>query len=207
MSVDSFQRMVRAATAAAFVIALGCQPSRDEIRRDSAVASLGTIMDSPELDVDTVGRSRDTAAALEADQRYLRWMLDHHAELVYLAHQAIDHRDSLSVREEARHLDRTHDAEIAEMRSLLREEYGDTPAPTIRTEHVAMVTPFGRLAGQTYSGAFRSFLVSHHEEAVRMTDSMAPHLTRPRVEAIAKRIREARARDIEALEREVAKQR
>jgi uncharacterized protein (DUF305 family) len=74
-------------------------------------------MDSPKLDLDTLGHAPDGVPVPEADRRFLRRMLHHHAELVYLAHQALRHRDSLSVRDEARRLDGTHDAETAEMRS------------------------------------------------------------------------------------------
>jgi uncharacterized protein (DUF305 family) len=64
-----------------------------------------------------------------------------------------------------------------------------------------MVTPFGRLSGEAYSGAFRSFRLTHHQEAMRLTDSVLPQLARPCVKAIAQRIRSARARDIAALQR------
>lgn len=162
-------------------------------------------MDSPKLDADTVARgladSARARAAADPDRYFLRWMIDHHAELGYLAHQALRHPDSLTIRDEAYRADRTLDAETTEMRALLRGAYGDTIPPAIRKEHVAMVTPFSELAGERYSSAFRAFLLTHHREAARMTDSLLPRLARPQVRALAQRLKAARARDIAALDR------
>lgn len=179
----------------------GCGPSREDVQHDSAVAAIGTVADAPRLDADTVGHGRDTTPIADPDQRLLRWMLQHHAELVYAAHQAMQHRDSVTVRELARAVDRTHDGETAEMRSLLRGEFHDETAPTIRPEHAAMVAPFASLRGASYGAAFRSFLITHHAEAIRTIDSVTPQLTRPRVKNLASRLKNARSRDMEALRR------
>lgn len=51
------------------VFALGCQPSREDVRHDSAVGSIGSAADAPKLDPDTVGHGGDTAATIEGGQR------------------------------------------------------------------------------------------------------------------------------------------
>jgi len=180
---------------------VGCRPSREDVQHDSAVAAIGTVADAPRLDADTVGHSRDTTTITDPDQRLLRWMLQHHAELVDVAHQAIQHPDSLAIRELARAVDRTHDSETREMRSLLRTEFHDASAPAMRPEHRAMVTPFASLSGDAYGAAFRSFLLTHHAEAMYVIDSVTPRLARPRVKRLLSHIRDARKRDIEALQR------
>ena len=182
-------------------LVMGCRPSREDVQHDSAVAAIGTVADAPRLDADTVGHGRDTTVIADPDQRLLRWMLQHHAELVYVAHQAMRHPDSLAIRELARDVDRTHDSETREMRSLLRSEFHDASAAAIRPEHAALVTPFASLSGDAYGAAFRSFLVTHHSQATQMIDSLTPQLTRPRVKSLMSQVRDSRKRDIEALQR------
>ena len=200
---------LRLAFGIAAVLALGCQPSREDARRDSVVASLGTRMDSPKLDLDTVGQRLEDStmlgdSAADPDERVLRWMLDHHAELVTLAHQARAHRDSLAVREEAARLDTTHDADTRALTTLLREEFGGSYRPRVRREDERMLAPLRTLSGDAYRRAFREFLVTDHREAIRAADSILPTLRRPHVRDAIARIRTARIRDIAALERRIA---
>ena len=176
-----------------------CRPTAEDARHDSAVSSVGTVADAPGLNLDTVGHGADLLAVTDPDQRFLRWMLSHHAEVVYLAHQAARHRDSATIRDVARRVDQSHDAETARMRNMLRDEFGDTTSPGIRREHVGMVTPFASMSGDAYGSAFRSFLISHHSEALKMIDSTFSQLRRTSVRSLAQEIRRTRTGDIEAL--------
>lgn len=142
------------------------------------------------------------AVPADPDQRFLHWMLAHHAEVVYLAHQAFRRPDSATVREEARAIDIAYDAETERMRTLLRSEFGDTANPGMRAEHVGMVTPFANMSGDSYRTAFRSFLSAHHAESVKMIDSLTPQLRRPSVRSLAGALRTARQRDIQRLSSE-----
>lgn len=187
-----------------FVVAASaaCGPARDDAAHDSAGTSAGNRLEGRESTPDTMKHHEsDSVAGMDRDQRFLRWMLDQHAELIFLAHQALAHTDSLAVRDEAKHLDDTHDAETAELIAILRQEYRDQYRASVRPEHAAMLAPFKSLSGNAYSSAFRSFLITHHREAVRVTDSSLASLRRPRVRAVAERIKAARERDISLLER------
>lgn len=182
----------------AILVVHGCRPSADDIAHDSAVGAVGTVADAPGLDADTVGHGAMRVVA-DPDQRFLHWMLAHHAEVVYLAHQALQHPDSASVRAEARVVDESHDAEAERIRGLLRAEFADTANPGMRREHVGMVAPFARMSGRSYGVAFRSFLSAHHAEAVKMIDSVSAQLRRPPVQRVAAELRAARQRDIQRL--------
>lgn len=188
-----------AAMALALVVGAACTSSDGERSGDTATAAVASA-DTPDAHAPSVAGARATSTIADPDHRFIAWMLNHHAEVVYLAHQAAKHPDSLAIRAAARRLDQTHDAETAELRSLLRAEFGDTNPPAIRQEHVGMVTPFARLSGDSYANAFRGFLLAHHGEAVATVDSMLSRLTRPAVRTIAQRIRRERQRDIAALQ-------
>ena len=187
-----------ASVSLAILVVHGCRPSADDAAHDAAVAAVGSAADAPGLDADTVGHGAMSVAA-DPDQRFLRWMLAHHAEVVYLAHQALQHPDSASVRAEARGVDESHDAETDRIRALLRAEFADTANPGMRREHVGMVAPFARMSGAAYGAAFRSFLSAHHAEAVKLIDSVSAQLRRPAVRRVATELRAARQRDIERL--------
>ena len=178
-----------------------CRSSAEDVRHDSAVGSIGSVADAPGLNADTVGHGPDLVTLTDPDQRFLRWMLNHHAEVVYLAHQAMRHPDSATVRDIAARVDRAYDAETTRMRSVLREEFGDSTSPLIRREHVGMVAPFASMSGEAYGSAFRSFLAAHHSEALKMIDSSSSGLRRPSVRGLAEELRRARIGDIEALRR------
>lgn len=182
-----------------------CRQSADDDIHDSAVGSVSRAAAELRLGSDTVTHGLPENMA-DPDQRFLHWMLAHHAEVVYLAHQGSRHRDSALVRDVARAVDRSHDAESARMQQLLRSEFGDTALPGMRKEHVAMVTPFEKMSREEYGPAFRSFLAAHHAEAVRMIDSVSARLRRPAVRDVATELRAARQRDIERLRSSAARQ-
>lgn len=184
----------------------GCRPSAEDTAHDSAVGAVGSAADAPRLAADTVGHGAMNAIA-DPDQRFLHWMLAHHSEVVYLAHQALQHPDSATVREEARLVDQSYDAETERMRALLRSEFGDTANPGMRQEHAGMVSPFARMSGEAYGAAFRSFLSAHHSEAVRMIDSVSGQLRRSAVRRLATDLRTARERDVQRVAPAAARRR
>ena len=128
-------------------------------------------------------------------------MLDHHAELISVAHGILARPDSAVVRAEARALDDSHDAKTAEICALLGTEFGRSYLPAIRTEHAAMIAPFAKMSTQVLPAAFRSLLAAHHGESVRAIDSIVPSLSNVRVQHLAQRLGAARQRDIQVLER------
>lgn len=173
-------------------VACGDPPQTRKVAESDSVAT--------PMPAQSAGPSGD-AAGMTGDQRFLRWMLDHHAELVTVAHRVLARPDSAVVRLEARGLDDSHDAETIAMRALLQKEYSDSYLPATREEHEAMIAPYAKMPAQALPAAFRSLLAAHHGEAVRAIDSMLPTLANPRVRAIADSMRATRQRDIRVLER------
>lgn len=157
--------------------------------------------DSPAASPGSTARQETPAAVATTtpDQRFLRWMLAHHAELVYVAHEVLKRPDKAVVLADARRLDETHDAEAETMKRVLTEDFSDNYVPEMRQEHAAMVAPFATMTTQNLRDGFRSFLAAHHNEAIKVTDSLLPTLTNPRVRALADSLRAARARDIQVL--------
>ena len=200
-----FTTSVYPALALLLAASAACRPSAEDAVRDSGAGSVATAASALRLGSDSVKHARPEDGT-DPDQRFLRGMLAHHAEVVYLAHQASRHRDSALVRDVARAVDRSHDAESARMLELLRSEFGDTASPGMRKEHVAMVTPFEKMSREEYGSAFRAFLAAHHTEAVKMIDSVGAQLRRPAVRDVATELRVARQRDIERLRSSAARQ-
>lgn len=193
-----FTTSVYPALALVLATSAACRPSADDAVNDSVAGSVATAASTLRLGTDTVTHGLPENIA-DPDQRFLHWMLAHHAEVVYLAHQGSRHRDSVLVRDVARAVDRSYDAESARMLELLRSEFGDTASPGMRREHVAMVSPFEKMSRDQYGPAFRSFVAAHHAEAIKMIDSVSAQLRRPSVRNVATELRVARQRDIERL--------
>lgn len=184
---------------------VACRQSAEDAVHDSGAGSVATAASALRLGPDSMKHALPEDGA-DPDQRFLRAMLAHHAEVVYLAHQASRHPDGAVVREVAGAVDRSYDAESARMLGLLRSEFGDNSIPGMRSEHAAMVSPFEKMSREQYGPAFRSFLAAHHAEAVRMIDSASAQLRRPAVRNVATELRVARQRDIERLRSPAARQ-
>lgn len=184
---QTFVTAIRRGSAALGIVLLACGRSGSDAGAD------------PPRTAGVAEAPADSTAKTSADQDFLKWMLNHHAEMVYVAHQLVERPDAAQIRADARSLDVSHDAESASMRRLLQDEFQDAFEPKVRVEHQAMVAPFATMTARNLPDGFRSFLGAHHREAIRYIDSVRPALSNTRVRTLADSIRAARNRDVAEL--------
>jgi uncharacterized protein (DUF305 family) len=139
----------------------------------------------------------------DADQEFLRRMVDHHQGLILMAQQAMERGSTDSVKAEAHELHQKQETEQREMLAILQREYGDAHQPSVMPAHQAMLDSLTSKAGADYDMAFRMNVVAHHREGIKMTDEFLPRLARPEVKSMAERGKTDQQKDIQKLEAEM----
>lgn len=138
-----------------------------------------------------------------ADAVFLRALSNHQAGLMFLAHVAHQHPDSVSVRAEALTLDEHHhrqtDSALATLRSVIGEDF----LPTVTDHYQSLVDTLQRLPPREFDARFWAEVESHHRAGIAIVDSSLPKLRDPRVISLAQLVREQHADEL----RELARQR
>ncbi len=143
----------------------------------------------------------DHGPAQDADQEFLRMMLDHHAGLIQLAHGAQEKQGaSAAVQEEARKLDEKQDAETEQMQAVLKQAYNDAHEPMVMPKNRAMIDSLAAKSGADYDMGFRMNVIAHHQEGIAMIDQYLPRLKRPEVRQMAERMKADQTRDIQEIQ-------
>ena len=210
-------------TLAALAAAVACAPkSNERAARDSAAAqsrdttmsmnsSMGAMRDSMGA---MSGMSHDSMAGMNSgamggmapmggvtgdpDRDFLRMMSDHHKGMIAMAHLTIEGRrkGSARVQADAAKLDKTQDAEVETMVTLLEKQYKDAYDPKIMPDNQAMVDQLNSQSGAAYDRAFYQNVVLHHQQALKLIDQSLPKMKDTRIRAMAERMRHDQAREI-----------
>ena len=172
----------------------------------SAAVALACSAEEKTLDLDSsTGAARtDTIAGDwavdDADQQFLRIMVDNDAGMVGLARAAAERASDTLVRGNARRLADQYAAEQAEILDLLRSTFGDThrpmamPAAKAAEDSLRQAPPdeVGRAFGAAALGQLRSGLI--------VIDRYTPTLQRKEIRALAGRVAAAQRRAAADLE-------
>lgn len=135
------------------------------------------------------------AAARDADQDFLRHMLDHHETVIAVAHDQM-----MAPAGHAAHgggadpaaFDSKLDAEKLEMLALLSRLYGEAYSPRAdapATESTSVGDTTSGSAAQAEHGMPQADLAAQLRAGANLTDRFLPKLTRPQVREVALRIR------------------
>ena len=142
-------------------------------------------------------------AAPSADQQFLRTMSDHHKGLIALAHETIERKEPLAVKQEAKTLDSRQDAELDQMVTMLEQQYHDAYAPKMTADNRAMVDSLKRQSGLAYDRTFREDVIRHHRDGIAMIDQYLPTLTDPALKSLAGKMKAEQAQDIAMLQKQL----
>lgn len=132
---------------------------------------------------------------------FLRMMSDHHKALAEMAHQAVE--QGQSVKADARRLDKAQDAELDTMVTMLAERYKDDYTPKIPPSNRGMVDSVRKLSGPALDRAFRSLVIEHHQEGIRMMDEFQSKVTDPKIKTMMQRMRTDQTKEIAEFRRKL----
>lgn len=137
-----------------------------------------------------------------ADRDFLRMMSDHHAGLVAMARDAVGGGRAQASRADAQKLDTKQDSELERMQSMLASQFNDRYAPRVTPDNQQMVDDLkSKPAGAEYDRAFYGHVVMHHQQALRMIDEYLPKAQNAEIRAMAQKMRDDQAREIQEFQR------
>ena len=199
-------------------IAAGCSGSNGAASNGSASANADSANNAAGASATTATTTAPTAASAtpsdsssmasstgasgqgSPDQQFLEKMSDHHAGLILMAHETVDHSGPLAVKDEAKKFDSEQDDELARMKNALKSEFGvPSYSPKAMPEHQAMADSLKTLSGTAYDRRFREDVIKHHQEAIAMIDQYLPQMTHADVKTMAERMRANETKEIAQL--------
>ncbi|MDQ6885831.1 MAG: DUF305 domain-containing protein [Gemmatimonadota bacterium] len=139
----------------------------------------------------------------DADRDFLRMMSDHHKALVVLAHETLEKRGAITVRDDAKALDRKQDEGIDRMGAMLRQYYNDSYEAKAPPESKYVIDSVMAKSGAAFDRAFRLSVIKHHQDALRMIDQFLPKLTKPDVKAMAQKMKADQGQEIAEFQKQL----
>ena len=176
------------------VLALVSACSRVE-RSETDTAAAGAMIEVPVA---------DSGPARDADQEFLRRMIDHHEGLVQMAMAAMTKAARPATQGDAHMLHTKQAAERDSMQIMLRALYGENKQPRGMEKNRVQNDSLQRMSGAGYDRTFYRLVVQHHQEGIAMIDSLAPRLTREDVRGMAQKMKTDQQREITEFQRKAS---
>jgi uncharacterized protein (DUF305 family) len=134
------------------------------------------------------------------DRAFIDAMVPHHQGAVEMAEVALKNAEHEEIKQLSENIVSTQEAEIEELRSIKKAEYGTAEVPSSmdrqEMDTMGMTLP-GELARQRpFDKAFMDAMIPHHESAIEMADVALKESNNPRIQEIARAILDAQQREI-----------
>ena len=149
--------------------------------------------------------SMSTTPAKDADQEFIRMMVDHHQGLIVLADTALAMNPSEHTRMDAREMSQKQRGEEKKMIDMLKSDYGETKMPMIMPSSAQFISDLASKTGKDLDKTFKEKVIAHHEEAIKMIDDYTPRFTKPATRAMAAKMKKDQQAEIADLKSELKK--
>ena len=137
--------------------------------------------------------------AKDADQEFVRMMVDHHQGMIVLADTALARNPSAQVRTDAREMRQKQLAEQKKMIDMLKRDYAEDKMPMVMASNARMISDVSSKTGADLDRTFRSNVIAHHEEALKMVRDFEPRFTKPAVRTMATKMKADQTKEIAKL--------
>jgi uncharacterized protein (DUF305 family) len=140
-----------------------------------------------------------------SDERFIDAMVPHHEGAVDMAEVALKNAEHEEIKRLAEDIVSAQEAEIKELKSIKREEFGTSKIPmdmsADQMRGMGMETNPRSLAKADPSDkAFIDAMIPHHRSAIEMAEVAARETNNPEIKDLAKDIVEAQRREISQME-------
>lgn len=171
---------------------------------DTAPSTMATGDTMTGMDRSTMpGMTR--APARDADQEFLRKMVDHHEGLIQMMDPALEKASAATAKADAKQVHDKQHEEQERMIGILKSSYDETADPHVMPNNKAMVDDLtNSAAGAAYDRKMYQHLIMHHEEGIAMMNELLPRLTNPDVKRMAEQMKADQQREIEEFRRKVS---
>jgi uncharacterized protein (DUF305 family) len=140
-----------------------------------------------------------------SDERFIDAMVPHHEGAVEMARIAVENAEHREIERLAEHIISNQEAEIDELESIKREEYGTSKVPTHMSmgqmKGMGVMTNPQSLADKNpFDKAFIDNMIPHHQSAIEMSQVALEKTDNPQIKNLATGIVSAQQREISQME-------
>jgi uncharacterized protein (DUF305 family) len=178
-------------------------PKVDASKPEQTTADMGDMegMDHGSMDHDGMASGMVMKNGRYSDERFIDAMVPHHQGAVDMARVALQNAEHPEIEQLAKNIITTQRAEIQELKSIKREEFGTSRVPMDMSmgqmKVMGMMMNPGDLAKKDpFDEAFIDNMIPHHQSAIEMAEVALKDTDNPKIKKLATNIVEAQEREI-----------
>ena len=146
-----------------------------------------------------------TTPAKDADQEFLRMMVDHHEGMTEMLDPALQKASSATAKADAKKVHDKQHQEQEQMVAMLKSAYDETKMPMVMPSNQSMVDDLKNSpSSAAYDKKMYQHVIMHHQEGVKMIDQFLPRLTKPELKQMAEKMRADQQKEIQEFQRKAS---
>jgi uncharacterized protein (DUF305 family) len=139
-----------------------------------------------------------------SDERFIDSMVPHHQGAIEMAEVALENAEHEEIKELSRNIISSQQAEIEELKSIKKEEFGTSQVPMEMSQEQMrsmgmMMDPQNLANKEPFDKAFIDAMIPHHQSAIEMAQVALKKSENPRIKELAENIVNAQKREIEQM--------
>lgn len=138
-----------------------------------------------------------------SDERFIDSMVPHHKGAVDMARVALRNAEHDEIRQLAENIISTQRAEIKELKTIKKEEFGSAGVPMNMNQEqmrmMGMMDPQELAKQEPFDKAFIDAMIPHHQSAIDMANVARTESDNPRIKELAANIVSAQEKEIEQM--------
>ena len=157
------------------------------------------------MDMSSEGTSRQMVMenGRYSDERFIDAMVPHHQGAVELARVALKNAEHEEIKRLSRRIISSQQAEIEELKSIKKEEFGTSRVPNEMSPHqmqsMGMMNPEELATKKPFDRAFIDAMIPHHQSAIVMARVASENSKNPEIKMLAASIVSAQQKEIEQM--------
>jgi uncharacterized protein (DUF305 family) len=141
-----------------------------------------------------------------SDERFIDAMVPHHQGAIAMAEVALENAQHAEIKDLSRNIVSTQQAEIEELKSIKKEEFGTSNVPMEMSQEQMqgmgmMMDPQELARSEPFDRAFIDAMIPHHQSAIEMAKVAYEKSENPRIKKLAENIVSAQQAEIEQMKR------
>jgi uncharacterized protein (DUF305 family) len=141
-----------------------------------------------------------------SDERFIDAMVPHHQGAIAMAEVALKNAEHEKIKDLSRNIVSTQQAEIEELKSIKKEEFGTSNVPMEMSQEQMrgmgmMMDPQELARSESFDRAFIDAMIPHHQSAIEMAKVAYEKSENPRIKKLAENIVSAQQAEIEQMKR------
>jgi uncharacterized protein (DUF305 family) len=139
-----------------------------------------------------------------SDRAFIDAMVPHHQGAIVMAEVALENAEHEEIIELSRNIISTQQAEIEELKSIKKEEFGTSQVPMEMSPRQmramgVMMNPQELANREPFDRAFIDAMIPHHQSAIEMSEVALENSDNPKIKKLAENIVSAQQKEIEQM--------